>query len=322
MIDQAIKVGTLELKNRLVMPPMRTGKATGGTVTESLLEYYETRAANNQFGLIITEHCCISEGGRADRDQLAITDDAHIPDLRRLTDAIHRGGSLTFAQINHAGSAANPGDGSRLVSASSVNTPAKKHLGTPRPLSLDEIRELERCFAAAAVRAVSAGFDGVEIHCAHGYLLDQFYSPLTNRRTDEYGPQSIENRTRFLVETLRAVKEAVNVPVAVRLGGADYLPDGATEADAVDACRLLEKAGADLLDISGGMCGYMRPGHQEAGYFGSMTEKIKKQVRIPVLLTGGVKTEAEAENLLQLGKADLIGIGRAVFKDANWRRNA
>ena len=112
------------------------------------------------------------------------------------------------------------------------------------------------------------------------------------------------------------------MPVAVRLGGADYLPDGATEADAVDACRLLEKAGADLLDISGGMCGYMRPGHQEAGYFGSMTEKIKKEVRIPVLLTGGVKTEAEAENLLQLGKADLIGIGRAVFKDANWRRNA
>jgi 2,4-dienoyl-CoA reductase-like NADH-dependent reductase (Old Yellow Enzyme family) len=304
------------------MPPMATRKSAAGIVTEELLEYYRSRAENNQFGLIITEHSCISEGGRADKDQLAITEDAQIPALRRLTDAIHSGGSLTFAQLNHSGSAANPGAICDHVSASNVNIPAKKLLPGPRPLTVDEIREIELLFTAAAVRAISAGYDGVEIHCAHGYLLDEFYSPLTNRRSDEYGPQNMENRTRFLRETLKLVKEAVNVPVAVRLGGADYLPGGATEEDAVEACRLLEKEGADLLDLSGGMCFYTRPGHSEAGYFGTMTEKIKKAVSVPVLLTGGVNTEAEAEELLRSGKADLIGIGRAVFKDADWRNSS
>ena len=320
MINESIPVGTVELKNRLVMPPMATGKSRAGIVTDELLEYYRVRAEKNQFGLIITEHSCICEGGRASKDQLAITDDSQIPDLHRLTDAIHDGGSLTFVQINHSGSAANPGVKSDHVSASNVNIPAKKLLSKPKPLSVDEIHEIEKLFVKAAVRAVSAGYDGVEIHCAHGYLLDQFYSPLTNKRTDEYGPQSIENRTRFLRETLRMVREAVDVPVAVRLGGADYMPGGATEEDAVEACRLLERDGADLLDVSGGMCFYFRPGHLEAGYFGTMTEKIKRAVSIPVLLTGGVKTEAQVEELLQSGKADLIGIGRAVFKDPDWRK--
>ncbi len=322
LINESIKVGTLELKNRLVMPPMATGKSAAGIVTEDLLAYYQTRAENNRFGLIITEHSCITEGGRASKDQLAITDDAQVPELRRLTDAIHRGGSLTFVQLNHSGSAAMPGVKCDPVSASSVNVPLKKLLKKPRALTVEEIHGLEECFAAAAVRAAAAGYDGVEIHSAHGYLLDEFYSLLTNKRTDEYGPQNIENRTRFLRETLKLVREAVDVPVAVRLGGADYLPGGATEEDAVQACLLLEKEGVDLLDISGGMCFYSRPGHSEPGYFVSMTEKIRRAVSIPVLLTGGVKTEAEAEELLQAGKADLIGIGRAVFKDADWRHTA
>ena len=133
----------------------------------------------------------------------------------------------------------------------------------------------------------------------------------------------MENRTRFLTETIQKVRKAIgaNNPIAVRLGGADYLPGGATEEDAVEASRLIETAGADLLDISGGMCFYSRPGHSEAGYFGSMTEKIKKAVRIPVLLTGGVSTVLEAEELLKAEKADLIGIGRAVFKNADWRQS-
>ena len=112
-----------------------------------------------------------------------------------------------------------------------------------------------------------------------------------------------------------------DVPVAVRLGGADYLPGGATEEDAVEACRMLEQAKVDLLDLSGGMCGFVRQGHPEPGYFGTMTEKIKAQVSIPVLLTGGVTTTAEAETLLQEGKGDLIGVGRALFRDPDWRNN-
>ena len=223
---------------------------------------------------------------------------------------------MAFVQLNHAGS--NGIDES--VSASSVNIPIKKLFKKPRELSVQEILAIEEAFAAAAVRAVEAGYDGVEIHCAHGYLLNQFYSPMTNKRTDEYGG-SLENRLRFTVETVTAVRQAVggDVPVAVRLGGADYLPGGSREEDAVQAAILLETAGVDRLDISGGMCFFMRPGHIEPGFFSSMTEKIKAEVSVPVLLTGGIKKAEDAERLLEEGKADLIGVGRALLKDAYWR---
>ena len=210
------------------------------------------------------------------------------------------------------------------MSASAVAHPlGKLKRGVPRALTTDEIKLLQQRWVEAAKRALRAGYDGVEIHSAHGYLLDQFYSPLMNRRDDAYGAQSTENRTRFLRETMALVREAIgaDVPMAVRLGGADYAPDGATEEDAVAACLLLEAAGADVLDISGGMCSYVRPGHPEAGYFGSMTEKIKSAVSTPVLLTGGVQTVSDAERLLGENKADLIGVGRALFKDAHWREN-
>ena len=322
MINETVNIGTLELKNRLVMPPMATGKSAGGIVTDDLLEYYCERAVKNEFGLIITEHSCITEAGRASKDQLSISADDQIPGLKRLTDVIHKSGTAVIAQLNHAGSAAMPFTKGDNVSASAVNIPAKMLLPRPRALSIEEIHETEELFVKAALRALAAGYDGIEIHSAHGYLLDQFYSPLTNKREDEYGPQNMENRTRFLTETVQKVRRATgaDIPIAVRLGGADYLPGGATEEDAVEASRLIEAAGADLLDISGGMCFFSRPGHSEAGYFGSMTEKIKKGAGIPVLLTGGVSTVLEAEELLKAGKADLIGIGRAVFKNADWRQ--
>ena len=159
----------------------------------------------------------------------------------------------------------------------------------------------------------------MEIHCAHAYLLNQFYSPMTNKRGDDYGG-SLENRLRITLETVALVRQAVGgqIPIAVRLGGADYLPGGSKEEDAVQACRLLEAAGVDLLDLSGGMCFFMRPGHLEAGYFSSMSEKVKAAVSTPVLLTGGVHKIGDAEALLQNGKADLIGVGRALLKDAAW----
>lgn len=324
MIHEPIRVGQLTLKNRLVMPPMQTGRTEAGHVTDNLVQYYRERAEYSAPGLIITEHSFIAKAGRASQEQLSIADDGMIAEHKRITDAIHKAGSLVFVQLNHAGGAAMPFVPSENVSASNVSIPAKKLLKRPRALTKEEIRSLQECFAQAAVRAVAAGYDGVEIHCAHAYLLDQFYSPITNKREDEYGPQSVENRVRFLTEAMAAVRAAIGpgVALAVRLGGADYLPGGATEEDAVAACKLLEAAGAELLDLSGGMCFYSRPGHLEAGYFGSMTEKIKREVTVPVLLTGGVKKLADANRLLAEGKADLIGVGRALFKDAHWIENA
>ena len=315
MIQEKIRIGKLTAQNRLVMPPMQTAKAENGHVTDELVAYYRERAVYSRPGIVITEHSCIAPDGRAYETMLRIDADGSIAEHRRLTDAIHEGGCLAFVQLNHAGS--NGID--EPVSASDVNLPLRPKEQSPRPLTAEEIRKLEGMFAAAAVRAVKAGYDGVEIHCAHGYLLNQFYSPMTNHRADEYGG-SLENRLRFLMETVAAVREAIgpDVPLAVRLGGADYLPGGSTEEDAVAAARQLEKAGVDLLDLSGGMCFYSRPDHKEPGYFSSMTEKIKKEVSVPVLLTGGVRKMEDAEQLLAEEKADLIGVGRSLLKDAHW----
>ena len=320
MIDTSIKVGSLELKNRLVMPPMLTNRSDRGRVTPEMAEYYLDRARYSAPGLIITEHSCIAESGRASENQLSIADDGTIEGHRQLTQAIHAGGSRAFVQLNHAGSNGL----SERVSASDISVPAAGSAPGPRPLTVSEIKALQGLFAAAAERGMRAGYDGVEIHCAHSYLLNQFYSPMTNRREDEYGG-SLENRLRFLLETVAAVRAAVGVdtPVAVRLGGADYMPGGSTEEDAARAAVLLEEAGVDLIDLSGGMCFYTRPGHSEAGYFSSMSEKVKKAVSaVPVLLTGGVRRLADAERLLSEGKADLIGVGRPLFMDAHWREKA
>ena len=315
LLQEPILIGKLTVENRLVMPPMQTNKTERGHVTEELVDYYRDRAVRSRPGIIITEHSCITESGRAAEGQLSLAADELIEEHRRLTDAIRQGGSKSFVQLNHAGSN-GIGD---AVSASAVSIPVKKLTKRPRALAHDEIRQIEEQFAAAALRAVRAGYDGVEIHCAHAYLLNQFYSPMTNKREDDYGG-SLENRLRITLETVALVRQAVGgeIPIAVRLGGSDYLPGGSKEEDAVEAGKLLETAGVDLLDLSGGMCFFMRPGHLEAGYFSSMSENVKAAVSVPVLLTGGVHKIGDAEALLQDGKADLIGVGRALLKDAAW----
>lgn len=298
------------------MPPMQTDRTRMGRATEEMVKYYRDRSVYSRPGLIITEHCYITKGGRI-QDQLSIADDNVIEDHYRIADAIHDGGALAICQISHAGSRALEDN----VSASDVKNPRSPEGPEPRPLEKEEIREIEELFQKAAVRALKAGYDGVEIHGAHSYLINQFWSPLTNKRTDEYGG-SLENRLRFLLETVALVREAVGdkLILAVRLGGCDYMEGGNTEEDAVFACKALEKAGVDLLDITGGMCGYVREGHSEPGYFRSMTEKIKAEVSVPVILTGGVKELEEADELLKEGAADLVGVGRAVYKDAAWGR--
>ena len=316
MIEQTIQVGNLQLRGRIVMPPMATEQADGGLVTPGMGAYYAARAKNPEIGLIITEHSYIEMRGKASRGQVSIAEDEAIEGLSTITKAIHAAaeGIKVFAQINHAGGYTSRDiTGTEPVSASAgilKQEPA-------RALTKDEILQIEELFAQAARRAQLAGYDGVEIHSAHSYLLNQFYSPLTNYRTDEYGCQTMENRLRMHLETIQKVREKVgeNFPIAVRLGGCDYTPGGSTIEDSVEASLLLQKAGVDLLDLSGGMCRYILEGVSEPGWFGQMTRQIKQQVNVPVLLTGGIKTRAEAETLLEQGAADLIGIGRALLKE-------
>lgn len=315
MRKDTIRVNQLTLRNRIVMPPMATGKAQDGAPTQELVSYYAARARGT--GLIIVEHAYVSPEGKAHRGQLSVAEDSVIPAYRALTEAVRREGAAIFAQINHAGAQAQD-TGLPALSPSGISL--KQGEPARREMTLEEIERVKESFAAAALRVKAAGFDGVEVHSAHGYLLNQFYSPLTNRRRDAYDGNSLEGRTRLHAEILKAVRDAVgeDYPVAVRFGACDYLEGGSRISEIPEASRILERAGADLLDITGGLSGFNVKGRTEAGWFAELSIPAKESVQIPVLLTGGVKTPEEAEGLLQEGAADLIGVGRAFLKDPDW----
>ena len=325
-LNAPIKINGTEIPNRLVMPPMATGKSTpDGTVTDKLLEYYDARSNGGYIGLIITEHSFIARNGMASKSQVSISSDEDIDGLSKIAETIHRNGTKVIAQISHAGLRSNADDtGFTPVGPGSRRCPSdSKRTDEFHTLTKDEIKELTAKFADAAVRAQKAGFDGVEIHCAHSYLLNQFWSPLTNDRDDEYGGCA-ENRIRFTLEVIEAVRAAVpeNFIVAVRFGALDYMDGSSSPEEAVKAAVLMEKAGADMIDISGGMCGYMNGSKLEYGWFGDISEAVKKAVSVPVMVTGGVKAAEQAEKLLEEGKCDLAGVGRAIFRDADWARKA
>ena len=298
---------------------MATETSDGGKVTEELCEFYRLRAENPFVGMIITEHMYIEERGKATKGQMSAADDRVVDGLKKLTNTVHETnpGLKIVAQINHAGGRTT----SEVAGCEKISASAYEYNGSIcREMTVEEIQDVADGFANAARRVKEGGYDGVEIHSAHGYLLCQFYSPVTNQRTDEYGTQSMENRLRFHKLVLEKVRAAVgeDFPVFVRLGGCDYMEGGSTEEDAVEAAKLLESYGADLIDVSGGMCSYRRPEHTEPGYFGSMSKKIKEAVSIPVIVTGGVETMDQAERLIQDGAADLVGVGRALLKDPSW----
>jgi 2,4-dienoyl-CoA reductase-like NADH-dependent reductase (Old Yellow Enzyme family) len=316
--------GRLRLKNRLVMPPMATAKAgADGSMTPALLDYYDEKSRGGALGLVITEHCYITKQGMNRIGQPSIAEDRTIDGWREMTEVFHRNGSKAAMQINHSGGAcSSTATGLEVVSASDIPSPTGPG-ETPRPLTRDEIDVIVTQFAAAARRVKESGFDGVEIHAAHGYLLNQFLSPLTNKRTDEYGGD-VPGRIRFHLEVIAAVRQAVgdDFPVLLRLGARDYADGGTSIEDGTLAAAAFEEAGVDILDITGGLTGYVRPGHDEPGYFAELTEAIKAAVSIPVILTGGVTEPEQAERLLSEGTADLIGVGRAILRDSAWAQRA
>jgi 2,4-dienoyl-CoA reductase-like NADH-dependent reductase (Old Yellow Enzyme family) len=249
------KIGKCSIRNRVVMPPMATNLGSAfGEVTPELLAYYRRRAQGG-VGLIIVENAQVDMfQGRSLTAQIAVDSDKFLPSLRALAEVIHAEGAKTFLQIQHGGRQCTPSttDGLQPVAPSPVPC---KFLGVmPRALTREEIHELVEKFAQAALRAKLAGFDGVEVHAAHGYLLNEFLSPYTNKRDDEYGG-SFENRLRFLLEILARIRELVgeDFVVGVRLSVEEFVPGGLTLAESQEIARVLEASGVDYISASCGI---------------------------------------------------------------------
>ncbi len=324
LLHKPLNIGNMKLSNRLVMPPMATAKSEDdGKVSQGIIDYYDEKSKGGHIGLVIIEHSYINKEGKASSNQLSIADDRVIEKLKKLSDVIHKNGSKAIMQINHAGSATTAEiTGSSPVGPSAVAHPRNPNV-SPRELTTDDIKGIINSFANAAKRVKEAGFDGVEIHSAHGYLLSQFLSPVSNKRSDEYGG-NVQNRIKIHLQVIDAVKKAVgeDFTVLLRLGASDYMEGGTTIEDSLIAAVEFEKAGVAALDISGGFCGYMKPDAEGQGYFWPLTKAIKEHISIPVILTGGITDAESAEQLLADGKTDLIGVGRAILKDSDWAARA
>lgn len=306
----SIKVKGMFFKNRLVMPPMQGDHATvEGGVTSKLIEFYEKRAEG--LGLIIVEHSYVNLHGQLSKRQLGLYDDHLVPGLKELVKRIQPFNTRIVLQLNHAGGKAPSRLGIESVSASPMES--------ARELSVDEVRMLSYTFGRAAERAMEAGFDGVEIHGAHGFLLNQFYSPLTNHRTDEYGG-SLENRVRLPLEVVREVKKKVGTRLLLyRMGSVDLDFMGTQIEDSQYFGKALENAGVDILDVSGGVCGGAPSTLDvQEGFFVPQAEAIRAHVDIPVIGVGGVKTPQFADDVIRDGRVDFIAVGRAQRQDADW----
>ena len=279
------------------MAPIGLEWAEDGKLNQRHLDHYHSRTMGGGVGLVIVEHHYVSPEGKAGHRQAGVDRDNKLPGLTRLAQIFHDNGTPAILQLSHGGSASRTAlSGCEVIAPSSVRNPCSTSTlkGEPDPIRAMEQEDIDRvigCFVNAALLAQAAGFDGVEVHSAHGYLLDQFYSPLTNHRLDDYTGRTVEGRTLLQRQILRRIRAAVGPDflLAIRLGGCDYDPKGALEEDLDIAAPLLEEAGADLLDISGGMCCFTHPGHNEPGWFAHLSRRAKKAVSIPVLLTGGIK---------------------------------
>ena len=290
---------------------MQTSLATTeGAVTEKLIEHYTHRS--RALGLLIVEHSYVSLDGRISERQLGIYDDSLVLGLETLSSNVHATGTPIVIQINHAG---------RIASEETTGTKpvAPSPNGNARELQVQEIEALTEAFAKAAERAMKAGFDGVEVHGAHGFLLNQFFSPLVNRRRDRYGG-SLKNRVRFPLEVVERVKERVGGRLLLyRLGSDDLDPKGTKIEDSKKFAVKLQEAGVDIIDVSGGLCG-SRPAELQnrRGYFIPQAQQIKEVVNVPVIGVGGITEPEYANSLILEGRVDLVAVGRALLEDPDW----
>ncbi|MDR1765953.1 MAG: FAD-dependent oxidoreductase [Lachnospiraceae bacterium] len=319
------QVKGLALKNRVVMPALHHLYTPEGYATDRFNEYYYTRAEGGA-GLIVVGGCCFDELGRSGSMMSLATDDT-IPGWAQFTKGMHDRGAKVAVQLYHAGRYAkesNLPEGEKAVSASAVFS--KYSRATPREMGKDDIRRTVERWATGAVRAQKAGFDAVEIIASAGYLICQFLSPTTNLRTDEYGG-SWENRCRFPLEVIAAVRAAVgpDYPLFMRISGNDFVKGSNTNEEAVEFAKLIEKAGIDLINVTGGWHESRVPqitGELPRGGYTYLAAGVKAAVSVPVVASNRLGDPVSAELTLALGRADLINVGRPLIADPEWPNKA
>lgn len=318
------RIGGMVLKNRLVMPPMVRNYADAhGRVTPRYVNHIE-RIARGGVGMMILEASYIRPDGRGFVNELGIHSDALVQGLRKLAVVAHRHGSKIGVQLYHAGrQTSSKTTGTQPVAPSPIPDPTVNEI--PHELTTTEIAALVRAYGAAALRAKKAGMDFVEIHGAHGYLITQFLSPFSNRRTDGYGG-SFDNRMRFLAEAYAAVRDAVGerFPIVVRLSGDELVAGGIRLSDTVRIAKRLEALGADALHISvGNYASYARgmmipPMAIPDGPLLHLAAGVKKAVKIPVIAVAKIRSAAMGDRAIKQKQADFIAVGRTLLADPEW----
>ncbi|MEK4544898.1 NADPH dehydrogenase NamA [Bacillus sp. FSL L8-0173] len=310
-------VKDVTIKNRIVMAPMcmYSSHEKDGKLQPFHMAHYISRAIG-QVGLIIVEATAVNPQGRISDQDLGIWSDDHIEGFAKLTEQVKAQGSKIGIQLAHAGRKAElEGD---IYAPSAI--PFDEQSKTPAEMTTEQIKETIQEFKQAAARAKEAGFDIIELHAAHGYLMHEFLSPLSNHRTDEYGG-SHENRYRFLGETIEAVKEVWDGPLFVRISASDYTDKGLDIADHIGFAKWMKEQGVDLIDCSSGALVqadiYVFPGYQV-----SFAEKIREQAEIATGAVGLITTGTMAEEILQNNRADLIFVARELLRDPHFARSA
>lgn len=325
-VYEPLKLKNLELKNRMVVSAMVTNYCTpDGMATEKYIAYHEHKAKGG-WGLIITEDYAVTKTAGGFKNLPGLWEDTQIESHRKLTERVHAAGGTIAAQIYHAGRETSSSvTGEQPVAPSAVREPSMPE--TPRELSVDEIHELVEQFGDCARRAKEAGFDAVEVHGAHGYLIGAFASPFSNKRTDEYGG-TIRNRARFGMEIIRNIKEKCgqDYPVIYRISSVEYVPGGLEIEESKVIAKLMEEAGADCIHCSQGVYAsthtIIPPSiFPRAGYVEHAAE-MKKAVHIPVIAVGRINDVEIAESVLASGKADLVTMARASLADPDMPKKA
>jgi 2,4-dienoyl-CoA reductase-like NADH-dependent reductase (Old Yellow Enzyme family) len=309
----------LALKNRIVRAATYEKMADDdGFVTDEIVGLYEGLARGGS-GLIITGNALVHPSGRAQPRMLCLHSDIYIPGLKRLAGAVHAIGGLIAIQLNHGGRQSTPFllGGRSPLAPSEVYNPTTEAM--PRAMTDAEVWEMVDAFGAAAERAEAAGFDAIEIHAAHGFLISSFLSPHTNLRDDYWGGDE-ERRFHFIEEIFLSGRRA-GIPIIVKINSEDFLPEGLTVEESLRVTRRLEALGLDAVEVSGGMReSPLKPARQgisapeDEAYFRGASRLFKKTLGVPVILTGGMRSKAVMEDVITGGDADLIGMSRPLIR--------